>query len=111
MWTKAFWKAALERAIRTAAQSMLAAGGVSAVGDVTSLELLQINYVGLGLTALAGAMASILFSIVGSAVGSNEGPSFGAEQIAAKPKYQPEHAVDIDDGDLDDDHPTWSRDA
>jgi hypothetical protein len=72
--TGAFWSAAVERAIKTAAQSVLAVLGVAAVtpADIDWKEAL--------LTAGIGALASLLTSIASSGVG-NAGPSLSAEVL------------------------------
>lgn len=66
MWTKKFWVASAERAIKTAAQTALAlitADGVFSVVDVNWED-------GAGVVALA-VLASVLTSVVSSGVGDD----------------------------------------
>ena len=81
MWTRAFWKDAIERAVKTAAQSALAAiGAVSwANGGVTWSSTL----VGLGI----GVGLSFVMSILSSLVGDRQSAS--ALPIADQPAPVP----------------------
>lgn len=63
MTTLKFWKAATERAIRTAAQSMLAVLGVGATG------VLDAPWVGAASVAGMAAVLSLLTSIGASGIG------------------------------------------
>lgn len=63
MWTPTFWKDALERAIRTFAQALLALIGTELVG-IVELDWLQLLAVG-----ATAAVVSLLTSIVASGVG------------------------------------------
>lgn len=67
MWTASFWKQALERAIKTAAQVGAAALGVNGLG-VTALD-----WQATGLLMLGAALASILTSLATSEVGEAKG--------------------------------------
>lgn len=69
-----FWLAALERAIKTFCQSLLALLGTN-VTSITDVDWGQ----ALGIAGLA-AIASILFSISSVSVGKS-GPSLGPEQL------------------------------
>ena len=69
MWTTKFWRDALERCIRTIAQTVLAAMGTTVVG-ITSLDWAQIAAV-----AATAGVASLLTSIVGSGRGDIESAS------------------------------------
>jgi hypothetical protein len=77
MWSKTFWLATLERAIKTFAQVLAALLGAEAVG------VLEADW---GQSASVAAMAtvlSILTSVASSSVG-NEGPSLvSAEKLSA----------------------------
>jgi hypothetical protein len=69
MWTVKFWKQATERALKTAAQSLLVMVG----GDGAGLVTLNPK---LALFALAGGLvASYLFSIVSLPLGEPDSPS------------------------------------
>ena len=76
MTSKAFWYAALERAIKTVAQTLVALIGANAV-SVTSLDWPSL----LGVSATAG-IVSILTSVGSSAFG-NPGPSLADETIVS----------------------------
>jgi hypothetical protein len=73
--TGAFWVSALERAVKTAAQSVLAILGVGAVtpADIDWKEAL--------LGAGIGALASLLTSIASAPIG-NAGPSLASEVLS-----------------------------
>ncbi|MHA6626898.1 holin [Pseudonocardia sichuanensis] len=73
MWimSKAFWTATTERAVKTAAQSVLTVWGV---GDV-ALNALTLDWPLAGGVALGGAIASLLTSIVSAGVGPSDSPS------------------------------------
>lgn len=83
MFTKQFWKAAAERAIKTAAQFGLTAWGVAtftAVGQVVP------TVEATGLAMLFGAVLSLLTSAASDAVSSQDGPSLtNAEVLPAEP--------------------------
>lgn len=70
--TKAFWVKATERAVKTAAQSVLLVIGLSEAGPVNLFELDW--ELGLG-AGLAGALLSYLTSITTSGVGTPNDPS------------------------------------
>jgi Putative lactococcus lactis phage r1t holin len=63
MWTKAFWKDALERAIKTAAQ--VAVGLVTALNVTTGFDW-QTFFVGLGVAVGLSFVTSLLSSLAGS---------------------------------------------
>ena len=73
MWTTQFWRAALERAIKSAAQGAIAAIGVAAIG------VLDVDWP--GVIAAAGLMAilSLLTSIGSEAVTGSGSPSLTPE--------------------------------
>ena len=72
--TKEFWLAALERAIKTFAQALLALLGTN-VASITDVDWQQ----ALGVGGLA-FVASILLSIASAGIGKS-GPSLGPEQL------------------------------
>lgn len=82
MFTKAFWKAAAERAIKTAAQTGLVAWGATIftnVGEVVpALEAV-------GLAALSGAVLSLLTSIGSDYVTKQDGPSLTDAEVLPTP--------------------------
>lgn len=71
--TAAFWKAAVERAVKTVAQSAVAVIGTSVTGlfEVNAVEVLSV-------AGLAGLL-SILTSIGSDAVTTSDGPSLANE--------------------------------
>lgn len=78
MFTKAFWKAAAERAIKTAAQT-----GLVAWGATTFTEVGQVvpTLEAVGLAALSGAILSLLTSVGSDAVTQQDGPSLTDAEI------------------------------
>jgi hypothetical protein len=70
MWSLSFWKDAAERAIRTAAQALLALWGTQVTG------IMQVDWVqALSVAALA-ALSSVLMSLIATGVGDKGTPSF-----------------------------------
>lgn len=69
MFTKTFWKQALERAIKTAAQAAAALLTANGTG------VLDVNWGAVASVAGLAALASILTSIVTSGVGEPDSPS------------------------------------
>lgn len=59
MWTTAFWKEALERAIRTAAQTFVVVAGLSE----TVAGVLNVNWLAALQAALWAAVASVLMYV------------------------------------------------
>jgi len=84
MFTLAFWKAAAERAVKTAAQAALVQ---LVVGD--GFSAFDADWATAGSFALGGAVASVLFSLVSSGVGG-DGPSLGTETLTPKVAAQAE---------------------
>ena len=76
MWSKAFWIATAERAIKTTAQFLVALIGTNAA-DITSLDWQYL----LGVSATAGVL-SVLTSVGSSAFG-NPGPSLADETLTS----------------------------
>lgn len=82
MFTKQFWKAAAERAVKTLAQS----GVALLIGQETGL--IGVDWIGLASVSGLAALISILTSIASSG-GSTSGPSLtGAETLVYAP-YTP----------------------
>ena len=70
IWTKTFWKATAERAIRTAAQAaILVLGG-------EQINVISVDWVDTLGFAAGGAVLAVLTALVGSAVGGGDGPAF-----------------------------------
>jgi hypothetical protein len=70
MWSLAFWKDTAERAIRTAAQALLALWGTQVTG------IMQVDWTqALSVAALA-ALSSVLMSLIATGVGDKGTPSF-----------------------------------
>lgn len=69
MFTRAFWSAALERAIKTAAQSAVLVIGAD------QFDALAVSWLEVGGFALGGFVLSVLTSVGSDAVSSEHGPS------------------------------------
>jgi len=69
MFTRLFWLKAIERAVKTAAQTAILAAGSDLI-DVTVLDWQQV-----GAFALGGAVLSILTSIASAPFGPDDDPS------------------------------------
>lgn len=74
-FTRAFWSAAGERAIKSAAQGLLVAG-VGAAG----FDALHANYELLGGASLGMALASLLTSVASDVSTGGAGPSLANER-------------------------------
>jgi hypothetical protein len=70
MWELSFWKKTVERAIRTAAQALLALWGTQVSG------VLDVDWMQAGSVAALAALTSVLMSIIATGVGDHESPSF-----------------------------------
>jgi hypothetical protein len=70
MWEGKFWKGAAERAIRTAAQAVIALLSTDVAG------ILSVDWVQTASVAGMAAFLSVLMSIVATGVGDHESPSF-----------------------------------
>jgi hypothetical protein len=70
MFTITFWKDAAERAIRTAAQALLALWAT----DVTGV--LAVDWVQAGSVAALAAVTSVLMSIIATGVGDKDSAAF-----------------------------------
>jgi hypothetical protein len=71
MFTITFWKDAAERAIRTAAQALLALWATDVAG------VLGVDWLQAGSVAALAALTSILMSIVATGVGDKDTANFG----------------------------------
>jgi hypothetical protein len=69
MFTKTFWKQALERAIKTAAQAAIALLTVNGTG------VLDVDWAALASISGLAAIASVLTSLVTAGVGEKDSPS------------------------------------
>lgn len=79
MWTKRFWKATAERAIKSAAQ-----GVVLLIGGDVVFNAFEFNWEQAGGIALGAAALSALTSI-GSAAITGDGPSLTNDEVLAGP--------------------------
>ena len=70
MFTKLFWKDAVERAVKTFAQTFLAVVGVAAPASGT--DLLNVNYLPVILTSLLAAGISIVTSVASAAAAGTD---------------------------------------
>ena len=70
MFTITFWKDAAERAIRTAAQALLALWATDVAG------VLEVDWVQAGSVAALAAVTSVLMSIVATGVGDKDSAQF-----------------------------------
>lgn len=81
MFTKAFWKAVAERAIKSFGQGFVVVFGISYASDLAELssrvELAAIGGLGVALLSVATSLAS-------STIG-NDGPSLGGEVLDQPP--------------------------
>lgn len=79
MFTRAFWKAVAERAIKTAAQA--AALAVAPIA-LSNLDTVREYLLALAYAMLGGAVLSVLTSLGSARIGP-PGPSLGQEHLAA----------------------------
>lgn len=78
MFSLAFWKAAAERAVKTAAQTGLVAWGATTFTDVGQVVP---TLEAVGLAGLSGAILSLLTSIGSDAVSKQDGPSLTDAEV------------------------------
>jgi hypothetical protein len=77
IWSKAWWKATVERMVSTAAQFALAAWGGGTLPDVS------LPWWTVPAAAMAGAALTLLKCLAASATGRFDSPSFGdAERLS-----------------------------
>lgn len=77
MWTKAFWKAAAERAVRAGSAAALSA---FVVGD-KAMNIAQVDLAGAAGIFAGGAVVSVLIGLAGN-VATGNGPAFNnAEKV------------------------------
>jgi hypothetical protein len=91
MFTIEFWKAAVERAIKTAAQAaiLVILGGV--VTDNAQVNAFEVNWqIVLGF-ALGGAILSVLFSLASGLVGNKGMPSLTTVEVLSPPATVGQH--------------------
>lgn len=77
IWTRQFWRATAERAVKTAGQSALATYGADVV------NVLSTDWRGVLGMAAGGAVLSVFTSLASSRVGAGGGPSVGQEILPA----------------------------
>lgn len=87
MFTKAFWLAVLERALKTFAQTVIAAAGITAV-DAATLAILHDTWQTDLELGVAAAALSLVTSIASAGVRSN-GPSLATETTEASQAAEP----------------------
>ena len=85
MFTLAFWKAATERAVKTAAEILLA---TYFVGDV-ALNAFDADWGNMAGIALGGAVASYLFSLASASRDGNPS-AINAETVDQAPRHAAE---------------------
>ena len=82
MWTAQFWKAAIERAVKTFAQTLLA------VLSLDGLDWLSVNWGDTFLTAGIAAALSVLSSVV-TGVATDGSPSMTDAEKLTPPAVEP----------------------
>jgi Putative lactococcus lactis phage r1t holin len=89
MFTTYFWKSALERALKSFAQALLAVVGVGTVG------ILDVAWAPALSTAAMAGVLSVLTSIASAKVGTPDDPSLvkPAEPVAETAAAQPRHVA------------------
>ena len=75
VWTKLFWKQALERAIKSGAQVVVLVLGVDVVGGGIGIDIRNLDFLLLSASFGGGALLSILTSLVSVNVGQKDSPS------------------------------------
>lgn len=85
IWSRAFWAAAGERALRTAAQAAVGAIGADVLVGVTG-----INWAFVGSVAALGAILSVLMSV---GTGAIQGSGPGLTEVPTPIVVQPQRPV------------------
>lgn len=67
MWSQAFWRGALERALKSALQVLLIVGGAD------GLDLLSLDWKATAAAVAAAAVLSLVTSVVSSPFGAEQG--------------------------------------
>lgn len=80
MWTKLFWTAVAERAVKTAAQSAVALLSVDGMG------LLDVDWSALASAVALATLLSVLTSVASSRAAGADGPSLATERLAPVPR-------------------------
>lgn len=75
VWTGSFWKAAAERAIKTAAQTAIVVIGAEA------FNVLSVDWLEVGAMSAGGAVLSVLTSLASSHVGGPGPSAVDAEKL------------------------------
>lgn len=75
MFTKAFWKAAAERAVKTAAQTAVVLLGANAV------DVLSVDWQNVASLSAGAALLSVLTSIGSDWVSASDGPSLTDAEV------------------------------
>lgn len=84
MWTWAFWRGAIERAIRVAAWTLIAQLAGPNVSDAVGVDLLNIGWRDALSISAGAALLSVLFSLTVAAVGP--GPQGSPSMVFDRPK-------------------------
>ena len=82
MFTKAFWKAAAERAVKTAAQSAILVFGAEQVNAIA------VDWLDVGGFAAGGFVLSLLTSLASSQFGPGDGPAAAGPEVVLDAEQQ-----------------------
>lgn len=86
MFTKEFWQAVAERAIKSAAQGAVAVWGLATIADqVTAVNIATAA----GWGALSMGVLSVLTSVASGAVSGQSGPSLTNSEVLPAPTPTP----------------------
>ena len=82
MFSAAFWKAAAERAVKSAAQGVLLVWlGDAGVAGGQVASLVSLDWATAGYAAGGMALLSLLTSVISAPIGDNGGPSLTTEKV------------------------------